>query len=64
MERNSNLGQEDGMEAKITSVQYGSVSGKRGINMDSLTESIVRIMVGVGLGAVGIVFVGIIIIGG
>jgi hypothetical protein len=49
--------------------QYGRItvdrlSRKRGINLDNLTASIVRIMIAVGLGAVGIVFVGIIIIGG
>ncbi len=47
------------MEAKITSVQYYQ---PRRHNPDAISESIVRIMLLVGIGAVLLVFVGIVII--
>lgn len=47
------------MEARITSVQYNQL---RRHNPDAISESIVRIMLAVGIGLVLLVFVGIVII--
>jgi len=47
------------MEARITSVQYNQ---PRRLNPDAISESIVRIMLLVGIGAVLLVFVGIVFI--
>lgn len=47
------------MEARITSVQYNQ---PRRHNPDAISESIVRIMLAVGIGLVLLVFIGIIII--
>lgn len=49
--------------------QYGRITIDReyasgGINMEALTASVVRIMIASGIGAVGIVFIGILKIAG